>query len=142
MGIMNLTQHKSTPEQRAAGVFDLEEDVHAEVRELLTFDALPTREEIEDRAADIALIAAHFSAPEDRANDNYELPAGDSGGFALQAMIGGAPFLMAALEAALLDQGIRPVYAFSRRESAEETQPDGTVRKTAVFRHAGFVETR
>jgi hypothetical protein len=31
------------------------------------------------------------------------------------------------------------VYAFSRRESTEAVQEDGSVRKVAVFRHLGFV---
>ena len=56
---------------------------------------------------------------------------------------------MAALEADLLttiehDDGttslpIIPLYAFSRRESVEEWQPDGSVRKINIFRHDGFV---
>ena len=56
------------------------------------------------------------------------------------AMIGGAPFFMSALEAALKERGVRAVHAFSRRESGEERLPDGSVRKTQVFRHAGWVE--
>ena len=44
------------------------------------------------------------------------------------------------LEAALRQQGFTPLYAFSVRESADQTQPDGSVRKVAVFRHVGFVE--
>jgi hypothetical protein len=55
------------------------------------------------------------------------------------AMIGGAPYLMAPLESALRAHGITPVYAFSVRESVDQVQPDGSVRKVAVFRHAGFV---
>ena len=54
-------------------------------------------------------------------------------------MIGGAPFFMAALESALRDVGVTPIYAFSKREVVEEPQSDGSVKKTAVFRHAGFV---
>ena len=54
-------------------------------------------------------------------------------------MIGGAPFLMGALESALLDYGITPVYAFSKRESVEEVQKDGSVKKINIFRHAGFI---
>ncbi|MDP3909506.1 MAG: hypothetical protein Q8Q14_03860 [Gemmatimonadales bacterium] len=56
------------------------------------------------------------------------------------AMIGGAPFLMAPLEAALGNRGCATVYAFSVRESAEEVLPDGSTRKVAVFRHRGFVQ--
>ena len=47
---------------------------------------------------------------------------------------------MPPLEKALRGLGIRPLYAFSVRESVEETLPDGSVRKVAVFRHKGFVE--
>jgi len=54
-------------------------------------------------------------------------------------MIGGAPYFMGALESALLEAGVEPVYAFSRRVSEEMIQPDGSVRKVGVFRHVGFV---
>ncbi|MHB0929605.1 MAG: hypothetical protein ACYC3W_12015, partial [Candidatus Nanopelagicales bacterium] len=55
------------------------------------------------------------------------------------AMIGGAPFLMAPLEKALLSIGINPVFAFSERKSVEAHGADGTVTKTQVFKHVGFV---
>ena len=54
-------------------------------------------------------------------------------------MIGGAPWLMSSIENALRDHRITPIYAFSVRESAEQVQPDGSVRKVNIFRHAGFV---
>jgi hypothetical protein len=34
--------------------------------------------------------------------------------------------------------GIVPVYAESVRDSVEEQQPDGSVKKVSVFRHLGF----
>ena len=37
------------------------------------------------------------------------------------------------------EHGIQPVFAFSVRETEEQKQADGSVRKVAVFRHAGFV---
>jgi hypothetical protein len=46
---------------------------------------------------------------------------------------------MAPLEVALRAHGITPLYAFSVRESVDQVQPDGSVRKVATFRHAGFV---
>lgn len=46
---------------------------------------------------------------------------------------------MAALDAELHARRIQPVYAFPTRESVEQTQPDGSVRKVNVFRHAGFM---
>lgn len=120
--ILNLTQHPASPEQIAAGVVDLPTEIREAVIALLTVNVLPTRQEIEDRCADIAMLAA-------TAFENHPV----------QAMIGGAPWMMACLESALLDQGIAPVYAFSVRESIEQSQPDGSVRKINVFRHAGFV---
>lgn len=122
--IINLTQHPATADQIAVGVVDLPADQRARLCALLTFDALPKREEIEDAAEQIALLADAI-LPEE----------GDHA-----AMIGGAPWLMAPLERALLEQRIRPVYAFSVRESVEQTLPDGSVMKVNVFRHAGFVQ--
>ena len=113
--IINLTQHAGTPEQGVTEPADKKL-----VQELLTFDALPSASEIRGRAEALASIAMQSGA--------------DS------AMIGGAPYLMSALECALMDAGVKPMYAFSVRESVDQTQPDGSVRKVAVFRHTGFVE--
>ena len=60
-------------------------------------------------------------------------------GSGICAMIGGAPFLMATLADELAKASIYALFAFSTRESVEQVQPDGSVRKTAVFRHQGFV---
>ena len=46
------------------------------------------------------------------------------------------------LEEALMKRGIVPLYAFSRREVVETPLPDGSVKKTQVFRHLGFVTPR
>ena len=107
---INLTQHIATPEQ---GCF--EPDNKGSVQALLTFEEMPDAAEILRTAADLAGIAVDHGATE--------------------AMIGGAPFLMPALERALRRCGIVPLYAFSRRESVD--LPDG--KKTSVFRHIGFV---
>ena len=121
MTIINLTQHAATAEQLAAGVFDVpNEGARRELLMQLTFGDLPEDGEIVERAAAVASIAMAFGA---RA-----------------AMIGGAPYLMSALERELREGDITPLYAFSRRESVEEKLPDGSVRKVAVFRHLGFVE--
>jgi hypothetical protein len=114
--MINLTQHTATLEQGCVEPFD-----KAKVMELLTFglkDIHPSQ--IWERASELAKIAK------------------ESGETA--AMIGGAPYLMGPLETALRANGITPLYAFSIRESAEELQPDGSIKKTNVFRHAGFVE--
>ena len=55
-------------------------------------------------------------------------------------MIGGAPYLMGALEVALKKVGIQPVYSFSERVSKEVVLEDGTTQKTSVFCHKGFIE--
>lgn len=123
MRIINLTQHPATTEQVEAGVFDI--NTCAEIlRDELTFVALPTADEISNKAETIAELAVICSS--------------SSGEFATHAMIGGAPYLMAPLESALIARGIVPLYAFSVRESVEKII-DGATVKTTVFRHAGFV---
>ena len=120
--IANLTQHKATPEQIAAGVIDMEEVWRTRVIALLTFEEIPDASELRNAAENIANLCTE------------QFPN------CITAMIGGAPYFMSALEQALIAQGIKPVYAFSKRESAEEVQLDGSVRKTMLFRHLGFVE--
>lgn len=128
--IINLTQHPASAEQLAAGVVDLPAGYRALLVESLTVDTLPTRQEIADRCATIAALAVHNGLGGDESDDPHPTAA----------MIGGAPWMMAELERALLDMGVQPVYAFSVRESVEQPQPDGSVRKVNVFRHAGFVD--
>lgn len=119
MTILNLTQHTASPEQLAAGVVDLAGEERERLVRALTFDTLPSREEVVAAAQAVAALAVAADAH--------------------SAMIGGAPYLMAPLEAALDEAGIAALYAFSVRESVEQTQPDGSVRKINVFRHAGFI---
>jgi hypothetical protein len=135
--ILNLTQHTPTPEQIAAGVVsgEISDALQTEVRALLTFDALPTPVEVRRRAERLADIAASAFTIVDYGGDSG-LVANESFKF---AMIGGAPYLMAPLEVALRARDITPLYAFSVRESVDQVQQDGSVRKVAVFRHAGFV---
>ena len=118
--ILNLTQHPATADQVAAGVRDFDGEALETLKSLLTFNDLPTSDEGVERAEKIAKLAKEFG---------YRA-----------AMIGGAPYLMPALERALCEMGIRPLYAFSRRESVEKTLPGGEVVKTQVFKHLGFVE--
>lgn len=125
--MLNLTQHDATPEQLAAGVVEPSGPTKAAIRELLTFpavdsdslDGIPTAADIESAAEVLAIRAEEEGAT--------------------KVMIGGAPYLMAPLQRALLSAGIIPYYAFSVRESIEESQPDGSVRKTTTFRHLGFI---
>lgn len=130
--ILNLTQHAATPEQLAAGVVDLSERKLAGLKALLTFDSIPSTAELKDRAEKIERLAVSFLCeitPEDEMLNDINLAA----------MIGGAPFFMATLESHLKERAIRPLYAFSRRDSVEVATPEGVV-KQAVFRHLGFYE--
>ena len=118
MRILNLTQHDATPDQAVAGV--VEPADKELVRALITFVDLPDARELKAKAAALAQMVAY---------DRFET-----------VMIGGAPFFMAPLEQALRERNIKVLYAFSKRESVDEVQKDGSVKKTQVFRHAGFVE--
>lgn len=129
--ILNLTQHVATPEQVTAGV--VEPVDKTEVQTLLTFDELPSRERIEAAAEAIAAIAA-TDLRVMWLRDTVEQPTIG------RVMIGGAPFFMASLERALRSRGVVPLYAFSRRDSVDVPQADGSVKKTQIFKHAGFVE--
>lgn len=121
--IWNATQHLSTPEQRAQGVIDLSDELRKQLSEFLTFEELPGSEIL--RVRSIAIIGTIMTAG---------AKSGD------RVMLGGAPFFMEELSHTVRSAGLVPVFAFSRRESAEQAMPDGTVRKVAVFRHLGFVE--
>lgn len=118
MNVLNLTQHAASPDQVAAGVVEPTDKV--KVSKLLTFDTPPSQGDMEERARALAYVAI--------------------GQFAKSAMIGGAPFFMGTLERVLKEEGIKPLHAFSRRESVDQPQPDGSTKKVAVFRHAGWVE--
>lgn len=128
--IANLTQHAASADQLAAGVIDLTSDARATLTELLTFETCPKAAEIEARAQEIADLAAFGDARTDDDTDGVRYD---------RAMIGGAPWLMRSLADALRAHGIEPLFAFSRRESAEVAHADGGARKVSVFRHAGWV---
>ena len=115
MSIKNLTQHSPTADQfdGNGGVTGVDEDAV----ELLNFAMPPSVEEINERAVALAALAAGFES----------------------AMIGGAPYLMGPLVARLKEVGVQPLFSFTERRSVEETQPDGSVRKTSVFAHVGWV---
>lgn len=125
MKIINLTQHKATAEQLTLGVVDLPYSKREELQKLLTFEELDNgyiyvMKERAERIADLAESAI--------CDENNRV-----------VMIAGAPFFMSTLEKALSRRDIQVCYAFSRRESAETVNADGTVSKTAVFKHAGFI---
>jgi hypothetical protein len=100
-------------------VVDLSVEKRSALTELLTVDVMPTRRELLERCASIAKLASSVEG-------------------ARKAMVGGAPAMMRPLEDALFAYGIQAVFAFSKRESIDQPQPDGSVRKVAIFRHAGW----
>jgi hypothetical protein len=132
MKILNLTQHPATPEQIEAGVVDCHPLERERLKALLTFEALTTNMEIQNRAKSLCELT-HLA---------HVAPCGNVWHQRFNAvMIGGAPFLMAPLEAALKPH-FKVLYAFSERASVETTKDDGSVVKTNVFKHAGFVEAQ
>lgn len=128
--IINLTQHQETAEQIDQGVFTPSlpcgTDFRAQVSRLLTFPNLPTSGDLADACNGLQAICRTVRS---------EYPT------ATKVMIGGAPWLMPLLEISLRNAGFRVLYAFSVRQSVDQVQEDGSIRKVAVFRHTGFVET-
>lgn len=119
--ILNITQHAATAEQLTAGVVDLDTLNSALCRAALTFQTLPTMQTIRTQARFLASLCVMAGAK--------------------KALIGGAPYLMAELEQALLCFGVTPVYSFSERVSVEKTV-DGKVIKVNEFKHMGFIEVK
>lgn len=120
--MINLTQHVST-------VLTVKEPSDkGKVKELLTFEHAPTEHEIQMRAQELAQIALSEQTPWDL---EIQGPR--------QALIGGAPYLMAALERSLRLNKIEPLYAFTERQVEEVTNSDGSVTKKSVFVQTGWV---
>lgn len=127
MNILNLTQHSATQDQIESGVIELSAEQKAFVQTTLTFNSVPTKADLEARAEELTSFAAQV-------RNGLELDEVE-----VHAMIGGAPYFMPFVEKALKGYGITPVYAFSEHQSVDEVQPDGSVVKRAVFKHAGWV---
>ena len=119
--IVNLTQHPATPDQLAAGVVDVLGPAREDLLASLTFEKMPTRQQIGAAAYQLTMIATVMGAD--------------------QAMIGGAPWLMSDLEQALQRAGIKPLYSFSRRIVQEE-RVGNAIKKITYFQHQGFVGPR
>lgn len=126
VGIINLTQHELTPEQKAFIDIECHTD-RQKVKDLLTFTKLPTREEIVYRALDLAAIVENIIDQDEHVD-------------LFLVLIGGAPYLMKPLIEELKRLGVTPVFSYTDRVSVETMQPDGSVVKTQVFKHLGYVE--
>ena len=119
--IWNLTQHKATPDQVAAGVVDLPDTDREKLLETLTFHELPTLGDIYDKVIVVIGLVGKVAKPHSK------------------VMIGGAPYMMGLLQSQLVQHHYVPVYAFSKRIS-EDQIVDGIVKKVSTFKHEGFVE--
>ena len=124
MTILNLTQHLATPTQIAAGVVEPAPAGKAVIQQLLDVGDLPTVEDLVERAEGLAAFASDHSTMSGEA----------------RFMVGGAGPLMRVLRRALKSRitDVQCLEAFSRRVVVETTLPDGSVRKTADFVHAGW----
>jgi hypothetical protein len=128
--IINLTQHLATQEQKDVGVRDVISKRQDRLHELLTFDTLPTVQELRGRASQLYQLFEEETLYDDWSTEMQFWP---------HVMIGGAPYLMSHLEERFLAEGIVVLYAFSQRKRIEEQQADGSVVKRTVFVHEGFV---
>lgn len=122
--MLNLTQHALTAEQWRDGAVEPEADVKTQIQELITFDrsVMEHPEQIWNRAkALVSLIKREYPLVN-------------------QAVVGGALYFMPALVRELKEAGIQPYFSYTDRVSQETHNPDGSVTKTLVFKHLGWVE--
>jgi len=117
--ILNLTQHESTKEQKDQGVFEPSKKDKEYIKQLLTFEDIPSKDLLEQRAKSLTAIALTYGVE--------------------KIMIGGAPYFMSFLERELKFIGMKLVYSFSKRV-VEEVQNDKEVVKISSFKHIGFIE--
>lgn len=122
--ILNLTQHAGTKAQANDGLLEATPEDREVIRALLTFEEPPRAHELSSRASALADIVESYATTHRVGH----------------VMLGGAPYLVVELARELGRRGLVPVYAFTRRESVEEMQADGSVVKRNVFRHLGWVE--
>jgi hypothetical protein len=117
----NMTQHEASAAQLKAGVVELAEIYKTTLLEALNFEGVPTSDDV---AYSAQLIAGLM--------DEHDPDLTGQ----VQFMMGGAPYLMAALTQ--YAPVYRMVFACSNRVSEEKHMPDGSVRKVNVFKHIGF----
>lgn len=115
MTIANLTLNEPTPAQKEAGVVNVPDQYIDKLHQLLTFDDQPDGGVLWVRAMRIAVIALETGSK--------------------AAMMDGAPYLMAPLERALINNDISPLYEFSKRETDDA---DGET----ISKHIGFVNAQ
>lgn len=122
--MLNITQHTATKEQAEDGVVEPSQEIKAQIQKLITFDktVMSEPEQIWNRAkALVALIKREY--PEIH-----------------KVMIGGALYFMPALTRELKEHGYEVFFSYTDRVSVETHNADGSVTKTLIFKHLGFVE--
>jgi len=118
--IFNCTSHNLTPEQREGfEVIELPFDLKAQWGQV-------TEESKEGIADDVVSIVTQA------------LTGSDDGSLVLVQGHPGVTYLVVSRLKGV--PGIVPVYAESVRDSVEEKQADGSIKKVSVFRHLGFRE--
>ena len=118
MAILNLTQHRATAAQLQQGIENVPSEHQEQLERLLTFPADYTYTCLSLTAKALAALAHELG---------YDA-----------AMIGGMPSLMGHLERELIALNISVGYARTERVSADQVQPDGSVKKVSTFRHCGI----
>jgi hypothetical protein len=117
--MLNLTQHPATPAQKEDGVVDLEGEELEYLRKCITFNTLPSLEQLEKNSIDLAKIARE---------KGYE-----------NVLIGGACYFMPVLDNTLKRFGIKPYYAYSKRNAVDK-MVDGKIITEYTFEHEGFLK--
>lgn len=118
MAILNLTQHIATNDQILDGV--IEPNDKALVKGLITFETIPTAQEMRERVKQLIAIAKEHGVTE--------------------VMVGGAGYFIPFLERGLIQAGLIPLHSFNVRNSVDKHHADGSVETVMIFKHAGFVK--
>ena len=161
--IINLTQHAATPAQKAEGVVDVEDREMLSRLLTISFEGTGIAPKNLPEAAAIraAAIIEEFVTPVQVAQIRAYLRSEYEAGYAavapsysdpsadilnrhreaatVRCMVGGMPTLTDELVRQLKALGHVPLYAVSERRSVETVREDGSVQKTQVFQHLGFV---
>ena len=116
--ILNLTQHEATPQQIKQHVIEPSKEDKREIKNALSFNEIPSRDEISNRITRLSFIVEKYNPT--------------------SVMIGGASFLIFPLEKKLRQKWL-VFHAFSKRVSTERKNADGTITKMSTFKHVGFV---
>ena len=147
MKVLNLTQHKATPEQIDAGVVDLHGQDLAELKMALTVKGIPTHQDIQDKCLIVAGIATRWYVKEleiwrDGCLDYPLHGVGLLNAIRGMVMLGSMPpYAQKTLTETLQKCGFECVYAVSDRVERESLNTEtGVVTKVVEFAHLGFIQ--